>query len=982
MSRFVSRLNGLKWVLIALICCAPPLSHAQKFSFLGYSNNVGLPQSQVQAITQDHEGYLWVGTLGGLAKFNGKKFTVFPLENGLLNNRVSCLKQIGKQTWVGHLGGISVIENNKAKAWSFPAKEQNNAVTGIVRFNETIYVAVEGGGVYFQKGDKFQQITFPNNEANTCRSLCIFKNQLLVGTKDGLYAIFMNNGWKKISAFESVSISGIYNSAKGAVITTFNDGFYRSNATLTKFTMLENIPEIYISGGIVDHNNQLWAITDAGILNWKSKGRYTKFSMQNGMPTEGINCVFEDADGTIWIGSDGKGLLRFCGEQWAYFNISTGLVSDLIMSGEKNGSNYLFGSYDQGAFSMTSNGISTKLNIPASTVWSIESWKGENYFATDLGLFHQTGQNQFQLVNNNPQVTHSLLSSPLGLIVVGEDEIGIVKFGKYKKVNFSKKDWAKFGVVRKMVKFGQSYYLGTSNGLFELDLDNHTILSQKTFASGVFSLATDNFERLWIGTENGLHYFDGITYHPFSLGNISGSKFINFLELVNDKLCIGTNNGLFIVECDQDLMITDHFGLNSGLLNLESNINSCFYDQEFLWFGTAEGLVRFDINAYLANENSAFKPTIVSTGFNVNFEPYDFSFSSLNGTVTKPINLSYARNNISIDLDALFLNDPESVFIQYRIEGLSDKWSPPTSNSAITLNNLPDGQFVLQIRAVNAFGMDSQEIEIPIYIRPPYYRTWWFYFILVVIVVAAVRYYFRWQIRRERDRNYQENLENRTRLIALEQQSLNASMNRHFIFNSLNSIQYFINTQDKNSANRYLSNFAKLIRKNLDSATENENMVTLSQELERLELYLSLESMRFKDRFTYLIDTDHIDTEQIEVPSMLLQPFVENSIIHGILPNESVQGRIEIRVKVIGHQLEICIDDNGIGIDVSMNKKASFSGDHKSKGMEITSKRISLIRTMLKKDFDLIGPFQIANSDQTIKGTRVLIKIPYENLDY
>ena len=206
-------------------------------------------------------------------------------------------------------------------------------------------------------------------------------------------------------------------------------------------------------------------------------------------------------------------------------------------------------------------------------------------------------------------------------------------------------------------------------------------------------------------------------------------------------------------------------------------------------------------------------------------------------------------------------------------------------------------------------------------------------------------------------------------------------MNRHFIFNSLNSIQYFINTQDKLSANRYLTSFAKLIRKNLDTAAEGDNMVSLTQELERLELYLSLEAMRFKERFHYEIDTNAIDTDSVTVPAMLLQPFVENSIIHGILPDETKKGRIDVVLKVIANQLEICIDDNGIGIDFSIKKKANFQGDHKSQGMEITSKRITLIRTILKKDYELIGPFQMMNPDNSIKGTRVLLKIPLENLE-
>jgi sensor histidine kinase YesM len=277
--------------------------------------------------------------------------------------------------------------------------------------------------------------------------------------------------------------------------------------------------------------------------------------------------------------------------------------------------------------------------------------------------------------------------------------------------------------------------------------------------------------------------------------------------------------------------------------------------------------------------------------------------------------------------------------------------------------------------------MVSNTIELPVQITPPFWRTWWFYTIMILIVILAIRAFFRSRIKQERERNYKKNLEYKTRLLALEQQSLNASMNRHFIFNSLNSIQYFINTQDKISANRYLTNFAKLIRKNLDSAAEAENMVTLQQEIERLELYLSLEAMRFKDRFTYHINDNGIDTESIIVPGMLLQPFVENSIIHGILPNETIKGHIEVTIQLSKDHLEITLDDNGIGIDFSMEKKKMMVGDHKSQGMEITSKRIDIIRELSKKDFELEGPFQLTNPDHSIKGTRVLLKIPVENLD-
>ncbi|MCT4560921.1 MAG: histidine kinase [Crocinitomicaceae bacterium] len=237
------------------------------------------------------------------------------------------------------------------------------------------------------------------------------------------------------------------------------------------------------------------------------------------------------------------------------------------------------------------------------------------------------------------------------------------------------------------------------------------------------------------------------------------------------------------------------------------------------------------------------------------------------------------------------------------------------------------------------------------------------------------------RINRERELNEKEKMQFRSRLLALEQQSLNASMNRHFIFNSLNSIQYFINTQDKLSANRFLTNFAQLIRKNLDSAGHDGNMIPLSKEIERLKLYLSLEAMRFKDKFSYEFQIEPQDLDGIYLPAMLLQPFVENSIIHGILPNQNQKGVIMISIQERNNCLEIKIEDNGIGISNSLKQKESFMGDHKSQGMEITAKRIELIKKISNQAFEIVGPIDRINEDSKINGTYVLLKIPLNILD-
>jgi sensor histidine kinase YesM len=243
---------------------------------------------------------------------------------------------------------------------------------------------------------------------------------------------------------------------------------------------------------------------------------------------------------------------------------------------------------------------------------------------------------------------------------------------------------------------------------------------------------------------------------------------------------------------------------------------------------------------------------------------------------------------------------------------------------------------------------------------------------------AILAYFLSARLRVIRQKSENEKLELKNRLLFLEQRSLNASMNRHFIFNSLNSIQYYINSSDKLSANRFLTNFARLIRKNLDSSAANNFIVTLSEEIERIELYLSLERMRFSNKFDFSVNVaSDLDTEDVEIPSMILQPFVENSIIHGVLPlNESRKGQVDVKIYREFGELVFEVTDNGTGIDNSLRGKSDMmDGDHESKGVEITNRRIEILRKLTGENLMIIGPFQMEDEEGNTLGTKVILKL-------
>jgi LytS/YehU family sensor histidine kinase len=307
------------------------------------------------------------------------------------------------------------------------------------------------------------------------------------------------------------------------------------------------------------------------------------------------------------------------------------------------------------------------------------------------------------------------------------------------------------------------------------------------------------------------------------------------------------------------------------------------------------------------------------------------------------------------------------------LEGFDEEWQAVTEANFITYSNLPYNTFRFKVRAVSRFGVIGEPVVFDFTVRPPFWFTWWF--ILLEVLFGAALVLGIWYVRRRvvRARFERERLEMRSRMLTLEQQSLNSSMNRHFIFNALNSIQYYINRQDRLAANKYLSDFARLIRKNLDSS--QETLTPLRDEMERLELYLKLEHMRFKDKFEYSISIDpDIPQDLIKVPAMLLQPFLENSIWHGLLPKKEA-GWVKVNLSRRDNSLHMIIEDNGVGIENSLKSKTG-TDSHISKGMEITQSRIDLIQKMSGEKVQLIGPKQVNSEGGEVMGTKVEIIIP------
>ncbi|NNK81127.1 MAG: histidine kinase [Flavobacteriales bacterium] len=621
-------------------------------------------------------------------------------------------------------------------------------------------------------------------------------------------------------------------------------------------------------------------------------------------------------------------------------------------------------------------------------VWSLLKDRKERIWAgTSSGLFRSADGESFKEMFikelPNRRVT-SLYEDVKGNIYIGHREGITVAYSDSELFHYGDEmgfDGKRVRAIEQSVD--GAIWAGAQNGLFRIEddwilkLDERNGLNDNT----IYSIQDDPFGRLWVGAKNGLHILKDDSVLQVMLSGRVDANNINFLHCSSrGYLYVGTNQGLFTAEVleDIDQMKFRQFGIEDGLPGLECNLNAVYQNSDGdIWFGTNKGVVRFS-EQQLIKTAPLVAPVLHITGIRLFAEPFDISARSqgVDSETGLPQGLVFdsKENHITIDFKGIRMKEPRSISYQYYMEGLDEDWLNAGNVTSVTYSSLGFGEYCFRVRCVDQSGsVIGDERELKFRIKAPMFLQWWALIIESILLASFILgiAYWRRSVRKRKNRMIE--LSYRNRMQSLEQQSLNSSMNRHFIFNSLNAIQFYINREDKRAANRYLSSFAKLIRKNLDSTAST--WVSLKDELERLNLYLSLEHMRFKDKFEYHFEIDDaIDSESVRVPAMMLQPFVENSIWHGILPKNE-RGEVKVNVSRVNGRMRIRIEDDGIGIDVSRDQKGEGLPDHESKGMDITHHRLRLYGEMTGSDFEIVGPDQIEENGQVL-GTRIDVYIP------
>ncbi|HRD52679.1 MAG TPA: histidine kinase, partial [Flavobacteriales bacterium] len=628
--------------------------------------------------------------------------------------------------------------------------------------------------------------------------------------------------------------------------------------------------------------------------------------------------------------------------------------------------------------------------------------------------------------------------SVYGLLPHGNDQVLVLGWSKLYVLDlrterialadgpFNARTWNTFfhGIVRH--SSGDIFIMGRHDGLIRLSADlrqlrqylpvpgDSTALGHGNY---LYAAAEDDAGRLWIGHEKGFTVFDPIN-ERFENFDASGrtDSLATLKSVVN--VARDARGRIWLADGQRGLVIVDDptarpFSMRTlqqgdGLLNEQvhgltpdgdggmwmmgsAGVEHVMANGSSTGYRTAQGLAPTATSGALALLPSG--RLIGASGPKVFWEQIDGG-----GVTGSPLRIYIAsvkvfereldplatyrswselrfqhdQNFFSILLSAI---DPRAIHahrFEYELHPFSGGWTDAGADRVAVFTNVPSGNYTFRARAVAADGSVLGQLEMPLVMVPPYWQTWWFRSAVVLAILSLIYAFYHIRINAIRKEASLTTAFNK-RLADVELTALRAQMNPHFLFNALNSIRHHVLNSRPDEADRYLSKFARLIRLILDHS--DQRSVPLAEELQALRLYLELEASRFDDKFSFHIQVDpSIDTSTTMIPPMLIQPYLENAIWHGLMQKPE-GGELVLRIRHEGERLRIEVEDDGIGRAKATEIKSRSALKKRSMGMSITQQRLAMIEKQQGIHCDLQVE-DLVLPDGEPGGTRITLMIP------
>ncbi|MBK8955941.1 MAG: histidine kinase [Saprospiraceae bacterium] len=1047
----ISKFYALTFCFIFQISGQCQNLHDVRFEYLG--DDCGISNPSISSFQQDKFGFLWIGTGDGLNRYDGRNFKIF---KNIVGDSTSLIEDFNQfltvdqegDLWVSYRGkGISKFDNNcQCFKNIYNIAEQNPELFNngfiILRIDKDSIIWIGGTGnglnMFDLKSRKIKHWDLPGVDKR-------YKG-VEKGNANSIYKIYSEEG-------------NLFWLATGIGLFTFdksNQTFVHKSEDLIDTSRQRHD---YLSSMVPEGKEGLWLSSYGGSIFYYDieKKEFSKYKSKvlvgNKEIEYAIYSIQRKSNFELWviIASRGIGIFNTVTKSF-HFHDEHHLQDPNF---HLNSVYMLYTIPDGVVFGAVPGGL-IKYN-PHSKIFNFKELKIQNsqysnqfhfsriieyeqslLFGTQFG----NGLNVLNLENGE------LLNFPIDYqqvpgekfmkvkdVVIDPDKriwvIGNTDLYEYKYVEkrldkiekiFQKIEEDSGYVVSRIIKDtdGVMWALTHQGGIHifnpiqkKMSLRLNHLHNEYNFPWKVINFVSGPKGKIWLGTSNGIFYFDKSKKLTISVENdvykefISKGYFSVATDTVGDLWITIIHEGLMHISYANDKFHVRVFNRENGLP--ASNVYSVCVDHlGILWFSTIKGIYTFNPeHRYIRNytRSDGMDPDYFSVRFfpasngsmylaipgkysRVNYERlqrkadvpvvYIEKFTIQNREQLVPFseNLHYQlkpnENLFSVEFSCVNFENQNNHRFAYMLEGWDDNWVFSGTRRYASYSNLDGGHYKFKVKVDGGSGVWSEISTVSVFIDSPFYKKSWFIFSVVMFFTGLIFLLYRIRIS-QIEATEKIKTEFNRQLIESRMEALRAQMNPHFIFNSLNSINRYIIKSDVKTSSLYLTRFAKLMRLILDNSEQKK--VLLANELEALKLYIEMEAFRFDHKFSYEVHVEaDVDVDNVEIPPLIIQPYVENAIWHGLLPKES-NGHLTIQVKMTDAHLVVVIDDNGIGRKKAGEFKSINSPTRKSLGMKLTEERLK----MAKDHFNSGGSQEIIDKYDAMGnpcGTKVILTIP------
>lgn len=922
---------------------------------------------------QDSKGYIWFSTEAGLCKYDGHSLKIFDKKNGLPEGSTYAVYEYKNMIWmITSTNRILVCANDTLREPLFSKQytrlvDNTFAITYRMDFIDKSTVLITSRtssyalNIHTKQLKRFSTEKVPTNYLfyKTGDKMIPITDRAYYRAKNILITI-LHNGEKK-----QIEVNNNSANTYWRVETTRigNYDFISCDNMVIRFDQNLNHEVIRFPHRILslyrDKENGLWVgVHKNGVYYYPNVNDFSVY--KHGLDNISVSGTCQDKENNVWCSSLEKGI---------YFCHNKNITDYSNIPALKNSPNFLKG-LDEKLFA-SSNG---------SSLFEIDAQVKEHTFKVHPNFNSSdiiTYKDGWLLVGNgmnyiidknftNAQSIHAKIYGSTRLTRAPNGDLFGINYSEVQKINpqtLAAQSLPYISPGRSILCDSKgTVWMGSDIGIHKIDAENLAITYYKV-TSPIPKIIEDSQGNVWFSTKGSglLLKTDTSIFHMDKILQIPTDIFYDITEDKDKNIWIATNIGLVKLEKKnngfQTYIYTTKHGLSSNVIHRVAT------NKKEVFISTPEGLSSFPLDVNLQN---AVSPNIYVSHMTVNG-------SSINAAA-KSYLFPYDYNSINITFDILTYKDLGNGKLLYKLTG-RDKDFQQISGNTIVMDNLSPNQYQLEVYAINSDGIKSEKpVIISIEIEHPFWETAWF--IILSSVTFCVLFYFFAKKSIDNIRKKEAAKTHINKMMAEYQLSaLQAQMNPHFIFNAINSIQSYILRKDEQQAYDYLSKFSKLIRMVLNNS--EEKILTLHQELETLDLYIQLEQLRFNNKFEYQLHiSDEVDQHEVQVPAMLIQPYVENAIWHGLMNLDDMRkGILRIEITHEEDELKIIVEDNGVGRDFT--KQEVKKRTHKSIGMQLGEKRLMMLNQL--KDFENARVQVIDLYDEAghANGTRIEIYLPF-----